>query len=149
MHAGPVQERRHLPLGRPDPVQGYPGHHGGWSRRVRELWRREEAEAGEIHTHEDDDRERVCELHRHEEAEAGEIHTQGRRQRARPQQIRCTWQRARLGLAMGSIGLASVFFVFFQTINRGGHPNLPATVNRLTVVGKLARCGKAMISRGL
>ena len=90
MHAGPVQERRRLPLGRPDPVQGYPGHHGGWSRRVRELWRREEAEAGEIHTHEDDDRERVCELHRHEEAEAGEIHTQGRRQRARSQQIRCT-----------------------------------------------------------
>ena len=40
-------------------------------------------------------------------------------------------------------------WVFFETFNRGGHPNVPAAGNRLTAAGKAARRGKAMIYRDL
>jgi len=49
------------------------------------------------------------------------------------------------GLADGLLG----FFLFFLTINRGGHPKGPAAGNRLTAAGKAARRGKAMIYRDL
>ena len=39
-----------------------------------------------------------------------------------------------IGPDSGSIGLAR-FFCFFQKINQGGHPNVPTSVNRLTVIG--------------
>ena len=42
-----------------------------------------------------------------------------------------------------------VFFVFFETFNHGGHPNVPAVGNRLTAAGKAARHGKATIYRDL
>ena len=49
------------------------------------------------------------------------------------------------GLAGGFLG----FFVFFETFNRGGHPNVPAAGNRLTAAGKVARRRKATIYRDL
>jgi len=50
---------------------------------------------------------------------------------------------------MGSPAGSWVFFVFFETFNRGGHPNVPAAENRLTAAGKAARHGKATIYRDL
>ena len=51
---------------------------------------------------------------------------------------------------MGSlVGSWVFFFVFFETFNRGGHPNVPAAGNRLTAAGKAARRGKATIYRDL
>ena len=49
------------------------------------------------------------------------------------------------GLAGGFLG----FFCFFETFNRGWHPNVPAAGNRLTAAGKAARRGKATIYRDL
>ena len=50
---------------------------------------------------------------------------------------------------MGSPAGSWVFFVFFETFNRGGHPNMPTAGNRLTAAGKAARRGKATIYRDL
>ena len=50
---------------------------------------------------------------------------------------------------MGSPAGSCVFFCFFETFNRGGHPNVPAAGNRLTAAGKAARHGKATIYRDL
>ena len=54
-----------------------------------------------------------------------------------------------VGSRMGSPTGSWVFFLFFLTINRGGHPKGPAAGNRLTAAGKAARRGKAMIYRDL
>ena len=53
------------------------------------------------------------------------------------------------GLENGLAGGFLSFFVFFETFNRGGHPNVPAAGNRLTAAGKVARRGKATIYRDL
>jgi len=45
-----------------------------------------------------------------------------------------------VGSRMGS-PTGSWFFLFFLTINRGGHPKKPAAGNRLTAAGKAARRG--------
>ena len=49
------------------------------------------------------------------------------------------------GLAGGFLG----FFCFFETFNRGEHPNVPAVGTRLTAAGKAVRRGKATIYRDL
>ena len=54
-----------------------------------------------------------------------------------------------VGSRMGSLVGSWVFFVFFETFNRGGHPNVPAVRNRLTAAGKAVRRGKATIYRDL
>jgi len=51
-----------------------------------------------------------------------------------------------IGLAGGFLGFC---FCFFETFNRGGHPNVPAVRNRLTAAGKAVRRGKATIYRDL
>ena len=53
---------------------------------------------------------------------------------------------SRMGLPAGSWFFC---FCFFETFNRGGHPNMPAAGNRLTAAGKVARRGKATIYRDL
>ena len=52
------------------------------------------------------------------------------------------------GLRMGSPA-GSCVFLFFLMIYRGGRPNVPAAVNRLTEAGKAARRRKATIYRDL
>jgi hypothetical protein len=47
---------------------------------------------------------------------------------------------------MGSIGLVSFFL---KSINRGGHPNVPISVNRFNVTGIGNRRGKVTINRYL
>jgi len=47
------------------------------------------------------------------------------------------WQQARLGLTVGSIGLASVFY-FLKSINGGGQLNAIASIKILTVVSKVS-----------
>jgi hypothetical protein len=55
-----------------------------------------------------------------------------------------------IGPGSDSIGLAKVlFFCFFQMINRGVHPNVPASVNRLTVTGTGDRRRRVTINRDL
>ena len=54
-----------------------------------------------------------------------------------------------MGSRMGSPAGSWVSFWFFETFNRGGHPNVPAAGNRLTAAGKVARRRKATIYRDL
>jgi len=60
----------------------------------------------------------------------------------------CEWAR-RWARDWARRRVPGFFFVFFETFNRGGHPNVPAAGNRLTAAGKAARRGKATIYCGL
>jgi hypothetical protein len=43
---------------------------------------------------------------------------------------------------MGSLG----FFLFFKSINRGGHPNVPASVNKFTVAAQATAAVKPRLT---